>query len=139
MSSSEERLHFAQRLRQAMRNAHHAASGTQLAKEFNMRVPGNSVTVHAARKWLTGEAIPTQEKLVVLAKWLGVSSQWLRYGIDTPHDGGKYQLDSGIEPTDVALIEDLHRLDEAHRKIVRLMVSQLVDAETGGVAGSAHM
>jgi hypothetical protein len=39
----------------------------------------------------------------------------------------------------VALIEDLHRLDEAHRKIVRLMVSQLVDAETGGVAGSAHV
>ena len=51
-----------------------------LLRKFNVRFAGRPVTVHAARKWLVGEAIPTQEKLRTLADWLGVPADWLRFG-----------------------------------------------------------
>ena len=38
--------------------------------------------MHAARKWLLGLALPTQDKLEVLARWLDVSIDWLRWGND---------------------------------------------------------
>ncbi|MFD2274111.1 hypothetical protein ACFS07_32355 [Undibacterium arcticum] len=63
MNGSREREGFSDRLQQALRNAHYQPdSPTKLAREFNIRFSGRAVTVHAARKWLVGEAIPTQEK-----------------------------------------------------------------------------
>ena len=71
MNSTQERLAFSERLQQALRNAEYSPhSPTQLAREFNERFKGHPVTVHAARKWLQGESIPTQEKLPPLAGWL---------------------------------------------------------------------
>jgi hypothetical protein len=68
MNSNLERLEFSKRLQQALRNAEYSPnSPTQLAREFNVRFAGHPVTVHAARKWLQGESIPTQEKLRALA------------------------------------------------------------------------
>lgn len=73
MKASIEREDFSGRLQMALRNADYSPdSPTQLAREFNIRFTGRPITVHAARKWLVGEAIPTQEKLRTLAQWLGV-------------------------------------------------------------------
>jgi len=81
MSSSDAREAFRQRLRSALDQAGWKAIGaTALAREFNQRSHGPPVTVHAARKWLLGDAIPAQDKLQDLAQWLGVSAQWLRFG-----------------------------------------------------------
>src|SRR6478609_965484 len=81
MKASIEREDFSERLQQALRNADYSPdSPTQLAREFNVRFAGRPITVHAARKWLVGEAIPTQEKLRTLAQWLGVPAEWLRFG-----------------------------------------------------------
>ena len=81
MKAFLEREDFSGRLQQALRNAEYSPeSPTQLARKFNMRFAGRPVTVHAARKWLVGEAIPTQEKLRTLADWLGVPADWLRFG-----------------------------------------------------------
>src|SRR4051794_21105690 len=81
MTPSIEREGFSERLQQALRNADYSMdSPTQLAREFNIRFEGRPITVHAARKWLVGEAIPTQEKLRTLAHWLGVPAEWLRFG-----------------------------------------------------------
>ena len=75
MKASIEREDFSGRLQMALRNADYSPdSPTQLAREFNIRFAGRPITVHAARKWLVGEAIPTQEKLRTLAQRLGVSS-----------------------------------------------------------------
>lgn len=35
------------------------------------------VSVESVRKWLSGEAIPDQAHLALLAGWLGVSADWL--------------------------------------------------------------
>ena len=80
MHNSSEKKAFGVRLKQqlSLRNLPH--SPTWLAKEFNLRYSGNPVSVQAVNNWLMGIAIPTQDKLQILAAWLNVSIQWLRFG-----------------------------------------------------------
>lgn len=129
MNSSNERESFSERLQQALKNAHYSPdSPTRLAREFNIRFEGRPITVHAARKWLVGEAIPTQEKLRMIAQWLGVPAEWLRFGGNqgTPSTGEAGPGVSRFESADVKLIADLQRLDEHHRQIAREFIRMLV-------------
>jgi transcriptional regulator with XRE-family HTH domain len=128
MKASIEREDFSSRLQQALRNADYSPdSPTQLAREFNVRFAGRPITVHAARKWIVGEAIPTQEKLRTLAQWLGVPAEWLRFGgNDTPSKPGESDATSRFESDDVKLITDLQRLDEHYRLIAREIIRMLV-------------
>ena len=71
---------FATRLEQALKAKAIRRSPTVLANLFNSEFDGRSVTPHTARNWLLGKSIPTQEKLVLLAKILGTSSEHLRFG-----------------------------------------------------------
>jgi transcriptional regulator with XRE-family HTH domain len=71
---------FAARLRQSLENSGVRTSPTVVANEFNLRYWGRSITPHTARNWLLGKAIPTQDKLRVLAEWLQVSPDELRFG-----------------------------------------------------------
>ncbi len=124
MNSSQERLEFSGRLQQALRNADHPPnSPTQLAREFNLRFSGHPVTVHAARKWLQGESIPTQEKLRALASWLDVPADWLRFGnVDSPR--GK--SGSSLSAMDAKMMGNLQQLDEHHRMIAYEFLRLLV-------------
>ena len=129
MNSSNERESFSQRLQQALKNAHYSPdSPTRLAREFNIRFDGRPITVHAARKWLVGEAIPTQEKLRMIAQWLGVPAEWLRFG--GAEDAGAAGETGGslsrFESADVKLVADLQRLDDHHRQIAREFIRMLV-------------
>ena len=127
MNSTNERESFSERLQQALKNAHYSPdSPTRLAREFNIRFEGRPITVHAARKWLVGEAIPTQEKLRMIAQWLGVPADWLRFGgPETPGEGGE-NASARFESADVKLIADLQRLDEHHRQLAREFIRMLV-------------
>lgn len=81
MTAQDERKEFSERLQQALENANMSSdSPTQLSRDFNAHFQGQPVTVHGARKWLMGEAIPTQEKIRVLADMLNVKIEWLRFG-----------------------------------------------------------
>ena len=132
MNPSIERTNFSERLQQALRNADYSPdSPTQLAREFNVRFAGRPITVHAARKWIVGEAIPTQEKLRTLAQWLGVPAEWLRFGGDQMQgDRGvprsSSDLSARLESADVKLIADLQHLDEDYRMIAREIIRMLV-------------
>jgi transcriptional regulator with XRE-family HTH domain len=111
----------------ALRNADYSPdSPTQLAREFNIRFAGRPITVHAARKWLVGEAIPTQEKLRTLAQWLGVPAEWLRFGGDDAQTMAGGDPASRFDSADVKLIADLQRLDEHYQVIAREMIRMLV-------------
>ncbi|MEY4077149.1 MAG: hypothetical protein RIQ69_1519 [Pseudomonadota bacterium] len=81
MSPITETQAFAQRLRLALEVSGVRASPTVVANEFNLRYWGRSITPHTARNWLLGTAIPTQDKLRVLADWLQVSPDALRFGL----------------------------------------------------------
>lgn len=127
MNSTNERESFSERLQQALRNAHYSPdSPTRLAREFNIRFEGRPITVHAARKWLVGEAIPTQEKLRMIAQWLGVPADWLRFGGDSGTPDGDGATTPRFESADVKLIADLQRLDEHHRQLAREFIRMLV-------------
>jgi transcriptional regulator with XRE-family HTH domain len=75
-----EKLDFSNRLRAAMQAAGYEVRGTVLESEFNQRWWGRSVSLQAAWSWLNGKAIPAQDKLQVLAEWLKVEPQVLRFG-----------------------------------------------------------
>ena len=129
MNSSNERESFSQRLQQALKSGHYSPdSPTKLAREFNIRFDGRPITVHAARKWLVGEAIPTQEKLRMIAQWLGVPADWLRFGGSdaVPAGAESNGAPTRFESADVKLIADLQRLDEHHRQIAREFIRMLV-------------
>ncbi|WP_210411854.1 hypothetical protein [Noviherbaspirillum sp. UKPF54] len=126
MNPSIEREGFSERLQQALRNADYSPeSPTQLAREFNIRFEGRPITVHAARKWLVGEAIPTQEKLRTLAQWLGVPAEWLRFGGESHAPDGTDST-ARFESADVKLMADLQRLDAHHQALAREFIRMLV-------------
>lgn len=128
MNPSIEREGFSERLQHALRNADYSPdSPTQLAREFNIRFEGRPITVHAARKWLVGEAIPTQEKLRTLAQWLGVPAEWLRFGdSDAPQSGDTPGAAARFESADVKLVADLQRLDQHDQALAREFIRMLL-------------
>lgn len=75
-----EKQEFSERLRSAMQAQKLEVSGSVLAREFNRRWLGNPVRRQTVWKWLNGEAIPKQDKLQELAKWLKLDSHQLRFG-----------------------------------------------------------
>ncbi|THF64103.1 hypothetical protein E6C76_15900 [Pseudothauera nasutitermitis] len=97
-----------------------------MAREFNRRYPGAPVTLHATRKWLEGEAIPAQDKLRVLADWLGVTAEWLRFGQGHALAGMREQN----RQFDYQLMRDIAALTEAHQQVVRDLVRSLQRSET---------
>lgn len=71
---------FADRLRLALKGIGIRPSPALVVNEFNLRYWGKSITSNTARNWLLGKSIPMQDKLRVLADWLQVSPDELRYG-----------------------------------------------------------
>ncbi len=78
--AEQERAHFAERVKAALAARDMPVSATGLQRAFNAQNPELAISVHAARKWLMGEAIPTQARLRAVAAVLGVSATWLRFG-----------------------------------------------------------
>lgn len=71
---------FADRLRLALKGVGIRPSPALVANEFNLRYWGKSITANTARNWLLGKSIPMQDKLRVLADWLHVGADELRFG-----------------------------------------------------------
>src|SRR5690242_16763089 len=112
---------FSERLRASLEKAGIDASKPGLvAREFNRRFLGKGVTGHAAAKWLSGESIPLQDKLVALAAWLGVSPEWLRYGpTERAHDGLLKEAGPAFESDDLVFLRSYRELTPEHRLAVR--------------------
>jgi hypothetical protein len=55
-------------------------SPTVLARLFSDKFDGGSITPHTARNWMLGKCLPTQKKLIHLAKLLDSTAEFLRYG-----------------------------------------------------------
>jgi len=131
MKTISERDAFSQRLAKTLKEAKiDVASPTVFAREFNRRYTGKAISTHAARKWLMGESIPTQDKLRLLAAWLGVSTEWLRFG-DDKH-AGKHIAESDrahYNSPDIELIGNINLLTVEHKQIVRELVLTLIRLE----------
>ena len=76
----DQKLEFAERLQAAMRAAGLEPRPAVLLNLFNANYWGRSVTFQAVSRWLRGESIPAQDKLIVLAGVLKVEAEVLRFG-----------------------------------------------------------
>jgi hypothetical protein len=125
MASPSETEAFAQRLKQALDGCGVRASPTVVANEFNLRHWGRSITPHTARNWLLGKSIPTQDKLRVLADWLQVSPNELRFG----RSGGAVKASeatadpASLSMADREMLSRYLELDVNDRKTVREVVT----------------
>jgi transcriptional regulator with XRE-family HTH domain len=128
MSTSTETQDFALRLRQALDSCGVRLSPTVVAHEFNLRYWGRSITPHTARNWLLGKAIPTQDKLRVLADWLQVGPDELRFGQAAALQKVGEGLESGesLSMVDREMLNRDLSLSLHYRKTVRDVVSALV-------------
>ena len=127
---------FADRLREAMRAAGYEPRPVVLEREFNTRYWGKSMTLHGVRRWLRGETLPTQEKLLVLAEWLGVPPQQLRFGSEVTQrvQQRRARWDSGIGYEDRDIFEAFLKLPVPQRKVIRevILTFAKVHAESQG-------
>lgn len=131
---------FAQRLRGALDAAGVRASPTVVAHEFNLRYWGKSITVHAARNWLMGNAIPTQDKLQILAEWLKVGPDELRFGVRA-HESAPFRGASStdLSLTDREMLRAYMSLGSEDRRVVRHVVTALALAHPSeDAAGCLH-
>lgn len=118
-----ERTSFSLRLKTILLSKGLSESPTKLQRMFNNWCPGGKITVHAARKWLLGEAIPTQEKLRMLAEMLSVNESQLRYGTGPSSTGTN-------SPDTLILAKFVERLSLRSRRMVRQLAEHLDNLES---------
>lgn len=110
-SLPNEQQKFSARLVQALEGAGIRPKQTDVWRMFNQRHAGPPVTIHAVRKWLTGESIPAQDKLQTLADWLSVNPNWLRFGESSAAD----DMDA-LRPEELQYIANLRSLSGEERQ-----------------------
>ena len=127
---------FAERLREAMTAAGFEAKPAVLEREFNTRYWGKPMTLHGVRRWLRGETLPSQEKLLVLAGWLAVPPQQLRFGSEVGQrvQQRRARWDSGIGYQDRDIFEAFLKLPVPQRRLIREVILTFAKVHTEGNA-----
>ena len=136
-TTEQQRAAFSKRLNQELKRiGQPIGSPTQVARAFNKRFSGDPVRAQAVRKWLLAEGMPSQPKLLALAKWLGVSAQWLRYGVGSKIESSSLLSEQQIrlvllskENTSIIpLVDKLVRLSPRDILIVENMVQLMAES-----------
>ncbi len=119
-----EKIEFTVRLRAAMTQAGYVVSPSVLEHEFNLRWPGKSISNQAAWGWLNNRSIPTQDKLQVLAEWLKVEPDVLRFGssVRLSVRQHKKRWDEGAGYVERETFDTFLQLPAAQRKIIREVI-----------------
>jgi transcriptional regulator with XRE-family HTH domain len=121
---------FAQRLHDALARVGVPAKPAVIEREFNLRYWGHPITLHGVRRWLRGESVPTHDKLLCLAEWLGVEPQILRYGDEVPKAvrERRKRWDEGIGYEEREIFELFLKLPVPQRKVAREVIVALARA-----------
>ncbi|MCI2811239.1 transcriptional regulator [Eoetvoesiella caeni] len=134
MSTQDEKIAFAERLKQALkRSRKKIETAADLALQFNLRHPNEPITPQAAQKWLAGKSRPTVDKIATLADWLNISAQWLRFGIGEARPQATRLVSKEPELNDSAtlsdderqLIQKMRLLTEHRRYLITQLVQEL--------------
>jgi len=124
------KLEFAQRLRDAMVAAGLEPRPGVLLNQFNANYWGRSVTFQAVSRWLRGEAIPEQDKLLVLAGILKIEPQVLRFGDEVRHSiqQQKQRWDEGVGYLERETFDAFLKLPTPQRKLIREVILTFASA-----------
>ncbi|TBU96298.1 transcriptional regulator [Stutzerimonas kirkiae] len=122
-----DKTEFSERLRSAMAASGYAPRPAVLRREFNSRYWGNPVTCQGASRWLRGLSIPSQDKLVVLAEWLSIEPQILRFGGEVTEHTGEQSNDWGIDlpPQEKETLGAYLGLPESKRQLAHELITSL--------------
>lgn len=121
---------FAQRLKNAMEEAGYEARPVILERNFNLHYFGKPMSLHGVRRWLIGETLPPQEKLITLAKWLRVPPDQLRYGEEIKKEihQARERWDNAINYQERETFEAFLKLPAGQQKIVREIIFAFIKA-----------
>ena len=122
-------MEFAARLEQAMAAKSIKHSPTVLGNLFNSVFDGRAVTPHTARNWILGKSLPTQDKLVVLAKLLDTSAEQLRYGRHSEKTLTLMNADGSetlLTTSQKQLVRKYISLNKVQQRLVSDLVGELV-------------
>ena len=127
---NKAKYEFSRRLLAALYRAGVPARPTVIEREFNQRYWGKPITLHAARLWLRDETMPTHDRLLCLAEWLGVEPQILRYGDEVPRKvrEKRKRWDEGIGYQEREIFELFLKLPVPQRKVAREVIIALAKA-----------
>ncbi|HVL74538.1 MAG TPA: transcriptional regulator [Noviherbaspirillum sp.] len=134
MPTLEEKAAFARRLQLALRRSPEPVQGaTELALRFNLRHGGSAISPQTAHKWLSGRAIPSDDKLATLAAWLNVNPHWLHYGpppatvLQAREQGQPYEVaEPAVSQEALALARKIQLLGPHRRYLIEELVEQLL-------------
>ena len=120
----DEKLEFSNRLRKAMQAAGYEPRPLVIENEFNQRWWGRSISMQAAWSWLNAKAIPSQDKLQVLAEWLKVEPQILRFGEGIAKSVKQYRerWDEKLTHQERETVDAFLQLPAPQRKVVREVI-----------------
>ena len=123
-SMNTTKQNFAQRLIKAMMALGLEPKPAVLERQFNLHYSGEPMTLHGVRRWLRGETLPSQDKLISLAEWLRIPPDELRYGaeIKTEIIQARERWDEAISYQEREVFEAFLALPAPQRKIVREVI-----------------
>lgn len=140
-NKNEEHKAFTLRLETLLLNKGKTLSPTALARDFNLRWRGVPVTVNATRKWLMGQAMPTMDKLAVLANLLNTSEDWLRWGTMTVEEpiNQIYAQYAGLAQAELrhaekSFAQDFKLLSATNKKVVSAVIEVLLGEQQASSA-----
>ena len=132
----DQKLEFAERLQAAMRAAGLEPRPAVLLNLFNTHYWGRSVTFQAVSRWLRGEAIPGQDKLITLAEALKIEPEVLRFG-DTVRKSvhaHRQRWDEGVGYLERETFDAFLQLPAHQRKLIREVILTFAKVHRGGIA-----
>ncbi len=121
-------MDFAERLKQAMSAKSIKHSPTVLMRLFNAEFAGKTVTPHTARNWMLGRSMPTHDKLVLLAKLLDTSAEYLRYGTKSEKTLTLVNVDGSeteLTISQLQLVRKYISLSQVQQQLINDLVSEL--------------
>lgn len=120
----DQKLEFAERLQTAMRDAGLEPRPAVLLHLFNTQYWGRPVTFQAVSRWLRGESIPEQDKLITLAEILKVEPQVLRFGeaVRQSLQKRRQRWEEGMNHLERETVDTFLQLPAPQRKLIREVI-----------------
>lgn len=115
---TRQRELFVARLERAFKQSGYPFSAQAIVQAYRNHYPSDVLSLSTVRKWLTAGTYPSEQRIVALAKWLGVDSVWLRYGTE-PASGRKRELIESIH-------DDIAHLDPKELALLRKMLDVVI-------------
>ena len=135
----DEKIEFTHRLRAAMVQAGYAVSPSVLEHEFNLRWYGQPISNQAAWGWLNSRSIPKQDKLQVLAEWLKIEPEVLRFGetVRKSVQEQRKRWEEGVGYLERETFDAFLQLPAPQRKLIREVILTFAKVHTADASAPA--